>query len=243
MTDADTRDASGNSVMFSCKYGQDGRLYVELGHRGVVGPYIEFDVDGQKFNMSVMSDGGEVNTDCNACADNYVALWNAVASGNRLRKSIEQDLIDDPYARRVFSEMLKEAIREAEALFDHPNKQYTLFKDLEAMVNDRATPTVPDQFGDNRMAQAFYGAFVMSVDQDQIETLGESKLVEEALFIDQVVQNAVRSHSINPASIEAEIRKSLLPRLFNLLGGLDAANGVIEQVVVIVHAGDALGRS
>ncbi|MCD9148839.1 hypothetical protein [Pseudophaeobacter flagellatus] len=88
------------------------------------------------------------------------------------------------------------------------------------------------------MAQAFYGAFAISLDQGQFDDLGEGKLVEESLFIDGVVQNAVRSHSINPASIEAEIRKALLPRLFNLLGGLDSANTVIEQVVAIVRAGD-----
>ena len=107
------------------------------------------------------------------------------------------------------------------------------------MVDDRATPSVPDAFGDNIMAQAFYGAFAMSLDQGQIDDLGDTKLVDEALFIDSVVQGAVRSHSINPASIEAEIRKGLLARLFNLLGGLDAANAVIEQVVAIVRAGDA----
>ncbi|MEH6521572.1 type I restriction endonuclease subunit R [Sulfitobacter sp.] len=156
----------------------------------------------------------------------------------RIRKSIEQELIDDPYAQRVFSEMLKEAIREAESLFDHPDKQYTMFKDLEAMVGERATPTVPNGFGDNKLAQAFFGAFAMSLEQEQINDLGETKLVEEALFTDSVVQGAVRSHSISPASIEAEIRKALLPRLFNLLGGLNPANEVIEQVVAIVRAGD-----
>lgn len=157
----------------------------------------------------------------------------------RIRKTIEQDLIDDPYARRVFSEMLKDAIREAEALFEHPDKQYTMFKDLEAMVGERDTPNIPDGFGDNRLAQAVYGAFVMSLKQEQVGDLGETKLVKESFFIDEVVQNAVRSHSISPASIEAEIRKSLLPRLFNLLGGLDDANAVIEQVIGIVRAGNA----
>lgn len=161
----------------------------------------------------------------------------------RIRKTIEQDLIDDPYAQRVFSEMLKDAIREAEALFDHPHKQYTMFDDLEGMVAGRDTPNVPDGFGDNKMAQAFYGAFALSVKSDQMITLGDTKLVEEALFIDGVVQEAVRAHSINPASIEAEIRKSLLPRLFGLLGGLDAATVVVDQVIDIVRAGNTKRQS
>ncbi|PCH74713.1 MAG: DEAD/DEAH box helicase [Rhodobacteraceae bacterium] len=156
----------------------------------------------------------------------------------RVRKSIEQDLIDDPYAQKVFSEMLKAAIKDAEALFDHPGKQYTLFKDLEAMVDERATPSMPDVLVGNKLAKAFYGAFIITVNEEQVDALGEEALVAEALSIDKVVQNAVHSHSINPASIEAEIRKSLLPRLFNLLNGLDAANAVIEQVIDIVRASD-----
>ena len=47
----------------------------------------------------------------------------------RLRRTIEQDLADDPYAQKVFADLLKQAIAEAEAMFDHPLKQYALFKD------------------------------------------------------------------------------------------------------------------
>src|SRR5690606_18187069 len=70
----------------------------------------------------------------------------------RLTKTIEQDLADDPYAQAVFSELLRNAIREAEALFDHPHKQFVLFKDLEEKAKARANPNVPDRFGDNRHA-------------------------------------------------------------------------------------------
>ena len=49
----------------------------------------------------------------------------------RLKKTIEQELHDDPYAQKVFSELLQQAIRETEAMFEHPFKQYVLFKDLE----------------------------------------------------------------------------------------------------------------
>ncbi|MEM9585198.1 MAG: hypothetical protein AAGA08_18980 [Pseudomonadota bacterium] len=75
----------------------------------------------------------------------------------RLRKTIEQDLINDPYAQRAFSEPLREAIEAAEALFDHPHKQYTMFKDLEAQVADRNTPGIPDRFTDQPRAKAYYG--------------------------------------------------------------------------------------
>lgn len=155
----------------------------------------------------------------------------------RIRKTIEQDLVDDPYAQKVFSELLKEAIREADALFDYPGKQFTLFKDLEAQVSDRATPGVPDRFSEHPMAQAFYGAFLETLDTQTVPILNEEDLILEALFVEQAVQNAIQTFSINPGSIEAEIRRSLLPRYFKLFGGLDQAKDFIESVVTIVRAG------
>lgn len=152
----------------------------------------------------------------------------------RVRKTIEQDLIDDPYAQRIFSELLKEAILAAEAMFEHPNKQYTMFKDLETEVEARNTPGVPDRFADYPRAQSYYGSLL---DHLNGADHSEDELVTEAMHIDTTVDNAVQTHSINPGSIEAEIRKSLLPRYFKFLGGLDAANGLIDQIVAIVRAG------
>ena len=152
----------------------------------------------------------------------------------RVRKTIEQDLIDDPYAQRVFSELLKEAIEATEAMFDHPGKQYTLFKDLEDRVTARNTPGVPDRFSDHPRAAAYYGALL---DQLGGGECPEDTIVEEAMHIDTTVGDAVKTHSINPGSIEAEIRKALLPRYFKFFGGLDDANALIDQIVGIVRAG------
>ena len=159
----------------------------------------------------------------------------------RVRKTIEQDLIDDPYAQKVFSEMLKDAIREAEAMFDHPHKQYTLFKDLEEQVRARATPDIPGDLGDNEMAKSFFGAFLLEIPSDVIDEVGQVTIIAEAQHIDATVEDAIRSHSINPANIEAEIRKALLPRFFRLLGGLDPANALLDRVVEIVRAGSVRG--
>ena len=152
----------------------------------------------------------------------------------RIRKTIEQDLIDDPYAQRVFSELLKEAILAAEAMFDHPGKQYVMFKDLEEQVSGRNTPGVPDRFADHPRAQSYYGALLEQLNGAEQD---EDVLVAEAMHIDSTVDDAVQTHSINPGSIESEIRKALLPRYFKFLGGLDAANALIDQVVGIVRAG------
>jgi type I restriction enzyme, R subunit len=160
----------------------------------------------------------------------------------RIRKTIEQDLIDDPYAQRVFSELLKEAIREADALFDYPGKQFTLFKDLEAQVASRSTPGVPDRFADHPMAQAFYGAFLETMGRG-LDGIPEDQLVAEAHHIEAAVDNAILTYSINPGSIEAEIRRALLPRYFKFLGGLERATDLIERVITIVRAGHNRGRS
>lgn len=161
----------------------------------------------------------------------------------RIRKTIEQDLIDDPYAQRVFSELLKEAIREADALFDYPGKQFTLFKDLEAQMASRSTPGVPDRFADHPMAQAFYGAFLDTIGAGGLDGISEDQLVAEAHHIEAAVDNAILTYSINPGSIEAEIRRALLPRYFKFLGGLERATDLIERVITIVRAGHARGRS
>lgn len=157
----------------------------------------------------------------------------------RIRKTIEQDLIDDPYAQRVFSELLKEAIRDAESLFDHPQMQYTMFKDLEEKLGKRATPGVPDRFIDHPRAQSFYGAFLEVFGKSDTPAPSEDDLVVEALHIEQVVEDAIQTHSINPSSIEAEIRKSLLPRYFTFFDGLDPANAFLEMVISIVRSGSA----
>lgn len=154
----------------------------------------------------------------------------------RIRKTIEQDLIDDPYARKVFSELLRNAIQQAEALFDHPNLQYVLFKDLQEQVDGRRTPGIPDRFEGYPKAQSYFG-LLRSLLNDSKAELTEESLIEEAFHIDETVQNAVQTHSINPGSIEGDIRKKLLPRYYNLLGGLDVAKSLIEQIVAVVRAG------
>lgn len=155
----------------------------------------------------------------------------------RITKSIEQELADDPYAQAVFSELLRQAIREAEALFDHPHKQYILFKDFEDQVKARANPHVPDRFGDNKHAQSYFGLFPIVMGEIPARDKGEDWLVNEAFHIDAVVNNAVALHSINPANVETEIRKALLPRYFKELGGLEQASALVDKIVEIVRLG------
>jgi type I restriction enzyme R subunit len=153
----------------------------------------------------------------------------------RLRKTIDHDLADDPYAQKVFADLLRQAIAEAEAMFDHPLKQYALFKDFEARLNERQTPGVPAALYDNPHAKAYFGAIRLVVG-DRWDERSEATFVEQARAIDDIVRTAVAENSLNTQNIEAAIRKELLPRLFAQLG-LDSAKSVIDRVVQIARLG------
>ncbi|GGE55859.1 type I restriction endonuclease subunit R [Actibacterium pelagium] len=158
---------------------------------------------------------------------------------SRVTKTIDQALGEDPYAQKVFSELLREAISEAEALFEHPIKQYLLFKNLEEKVNERQVDQTPSALSENRHAAAFFGLFKLAKGEDYFTNLDEGeqgRFATEALEIDVIVRNAVAENSLNPQNIETEIRKALLPRLFGLIG-LDDAKEVIEQVIQITRIG------
>ena len=162
----------------------------------------------------------------------------------RLKRTIEQDLADDPYAQKVFADLLKQAIAEAEAMFDHPLKQYALFKKFEEKVEQRDVEGIPDDFGENPHARAYFGAFRIALGDALFDAADAGALrpyVEEAYAIDTAVRNAVAENSLNPQNIEAAIRKSLLPRLFSLIG-LDKAKEVIELVIQITRLGLSRGN-
>ena len=157
----------------------------------------------------------------------------------RLKKTIEQELADDPYAQQVFADLLKKAIAQAEAMFDHPLKQYALFRKFEEQVEDRAIEGMPDCFGDNAHARAYFGICRLVLGEPDYATADSSRLLSEAFGIDEVVRKAVAEHSLNSQNIEAAIRQALLPRLFAVMG-LDRAKHAIEQVIQVTRIG--LGR-
>jgi type I restriction enzyme R subunit len=157
----------------------------------------------------------------------------------RLRMTIEQELADDPYAQKVFSELLRHAIAQAEAMFDHPRKQYALFREFERQVDDRATPGLPDALAANPQARAYFGAILMALGDGAAAGLdaAERRLyVDHALAIGQAVQHAVAEHSLSPQNIEAAIRKRLLTLLYGALG-LEKAGEVIGHVLHITRVG------
>lgn len=161
----------------------------------------------------------------------------------RVTKMIEQELRDDPYAQDAFSKLLRQAIAEAEQLFEHPLKQYMLFHEFEEKVKERKLDDIPDVFAGNRHAQAYFGVFKKILPdaftlQDE-ET--QRMWVNLACMLDQLVATSVTENSINPQNIEADIRKKLLPLMFSECkktgGGMDQAKAIIEWVVQINRVG------
>jgi type I restriction enzyme R subunit len=157
----------------------------------------------------------------------------------RLRKTIEQELAGDPYSQKVFGELLRQAIAEAEAMFDHPLKQYALFKSFEEKLESGATPGMPDALADKPHAKAYFGAIRLVLGEEAFDVQGSEAVggfVQQALAMDTVVRDAVAENSLNPQNIEAAIRKGLLPLLFGTLG-LDNAKQVVERVIEITRLG------
>ncbi|QDZ89038.1 type I restriction endonuclease subunit R [Shewanella decolorationis] len=161
----------------------------------------------------------------------------------RVTRMIEQELRDDPYAQEAFSKLLRQAIEEAEKLFDHPLKQYMLFREFEEQVQDRRLNDIPDAFASNRHAQAYFGVFkkVLPEALAVLDQQVQDKWVKVAFEIDLAVETSVAENSINPQNIEADIRKKLLPRMFQeckaIGGGMDQAKKIVEMIVQITRVG------
>lgn len=157
-------------------------------------------------------------------------LIQAVARVNRLHDAKRYGVLVD------YRGILKELDT---AMFDHPLKQYALFKSFEEKLETRSTPDLPDALADKPNAKAYFGAMRLVLGEEAFAELsGDSKdrLVQQAIAMDTVVRDAVAENSLNPQNIEAAIRKGLLPLLFGTLG-LDNAKLVVEQVIQITRIG------
>lgn len=159
---------------------------------------------------------------------------------SRLKRTIEQELADDPYAQAYFSELLRQAIAEAEAMFEHPFKQYALFKDFEAKVETRDVDGLPQNLGGRRHASAYFGILKLVGKSGQFDEGDVAEAANIAVQIEELVLDSVAENSLNPQNIEAAIRKGLLPLLFKRYG-LDSAKSVTDRVVEVTRIGLARG--
>ena len=155
---------------------------------------------------------------------------------SRLKRTIEQDLTDDPYAQKYFSELLKEAIKAAEALFDHPFKEYALFDELTTKVRERDVDDIPIELANNKHASAYFGVLKLLNDTNA----NQNSFINLSLKINEIVTTSVAEHSLNPQNIEAEIKQGLLPILFEEFG-LEQAKVATDNVIEITRIGLSRG--
>ncbi|RWX52892.1 type I restriction endonuclease subunit R [Photobacterium chitinilyticum] len=147
----------------------------------------------------------------------------------RVVKMIEQDLQDDPYAKAYFSELLSQALAEAEAMFDSPVKQYLLFEEFEKKVKNRDVDTMPAALKDNLEARAYYGLFVM----DKV-ALTNDVMVTLSLAIDDTVKRLSQQFSINASDLSNNIELELLPMLFDIFDDIDRTTQFIAKIIDVV---------
>ena len=83
VVEASTSDGKGNSIIMSCQDGMNGQIYLTLAGQPATGD-VRFVVDGQSFELSAWAEGGRLNVECSACADNYLALWEALRAGSQV---------------------------------------------------------------------------------------------------------------------------------------------------------------
>jgi type I restriction enzyme, R subunit len=159
---------------------------------------------------------------------------------SRLKKTIEQELADDPFAQAYFSELLRKAIEDAASLFDHPFKQYALFKDFEAKVEERQVEGVPTKISGNKHASAYFGILKLVSSIGSPDDSLANEYADLSLRIERIVNDAVAEYSLSPQNIEAAIRKSTLPLFFKRLG-LEQAKEVADKIVEVTKVGLARG--
>lgn len=152
----------------------------------------------------------------------------------RVKRVIETDLADDPYATEFFSKLMNEALEKAKALFDTPVKEYLLWAELEKKMVARDVDGVPAVLPPKSRARVWFG--LLKQQEDAISVVKGEEEKQQDVFVglaqkmESMIARAEQQFSINAEEQEKEIRRELLPALFEALG-LDIAQKVIESVI------------
>ena len=155
---------------------------------------------------------------------------------SRLKKSISQELADDPYAQKTFTEQLKQTLSNSDLMGEDPFRQFSYLKKFEYQLTHRILDGVPLVLGKNQRARACFGLIRLSLGEAVFAETDNNRLIKDVVEIDRMIDLAMTEHSLNPQNIAAVMRQNLLPVLFALLG-LEQAKQVIEQIIEITLTG------
>src|SRR3546814_19400730 len=100
-----------------------------------------------------------------------------------------------------------------------------LSKDLEEKLAAKSVGDLPKRIDGHRHARAYFGIIRLEMGGAAVNGDEQEEFIRAALDMETSVESAIAENSMNPDNIEAAIRKSLLPRLFDLTG--------LEQAKVI----------
>ncbi len=153
-----------------------------------------------------------------------------------IKKSISQELRNDPYAQKVFSALLEKNDREAEKNPPLFYKHYKSFINLKTQVQNKIVPGIPKALIDQPHARAYYGVFHIVLNDGATNTISDNEkqaYISHALMINKTVNKAIAEYSLNPKNLENEIRGKLLPSIFKQTG-IKKAKEIIEQIIQII---------
>ena len=100
---------------------------------------------------------------------------------------------------------------------------------MEQRVSIRDVNDAPQELAGLRHASAYFGILRMVAGDAHALVEDKQNFIDAAISIEKDVQIAVAENSLNPQNIEAAIRKTLLPKLFDLIG-LDAVRHAPRRV-------------
>lgn len=146
---------------------------------------------------------------------------------SRVTKTIDEKLNNDPYAKKYFSELLKETIAQINSLFDSPYEQYNTIKNFEKKVNSKDIETIPEKLKDNNAAKAYYGVFKLVLDSIS------DNVVDYCLEIDLTVKDIISENTLNTENIESEVRKSLIMKYHKEVE-FSKLKEIIDQIINII---------
>src|SRR3546814_9091842 len=118
--------------------------------------------------------------------------------------SSDLELADDPYAQLFFSDLLKRAIAEASALFDHPYKQYILFKDLEEKLAAKSVGDLPKRLDGHRHARAYFGIIRLEMGGAAVNGDEQEEFIRAALDMETSVESRSEEHK---SELQSLLRK------------------------------------
>ena len=112
--------------------------------------------------------------------------------------------------------------------------------EIEGLPVVKSIDDLPKRLAGHRHANAYFGIIRLEIGDELAKGDEQEEFIQAALDMEKSVESAIAENSLNPANIEAAIRKALLPRLFGLTG-LDKAKVITEKVVEVTRIGLARG--